>query len=69
MPGEPALLRFDFFPTSYVLRAGHSLRLAITGSIGQTYDAPPLAEGQPITLTLHSGPDYPSSLSLPIITD
>lgn len=67
--GEPALLRFDFFPTSYVLREGHSLRMAITSSIGQSYDAPPLAQGQPITLTLHSGPDYPSSLSLPIIAD
>lgn len=68
-PGEPALLRFDFFPLSYVLRTGHKLRLAITSSIGQAYDAPPLAEGQPVTLTLHSGPEYPSALTLPLIAD
>jgi predicted acyl esterase len=68
-PGEPTLLRFDFFPISYVLRQGHRLRLTITSGIGQTYDAPPLAGGEPIMLTLHSGPGHPSALTLPIIAD
>ena len=68
-PGEPALLRFDFLPLSYVLREGHKLRLAITSGIGQTYDAPPMAGGEPIILTLHSGPDQPSALTVPMIAD
>lgn len=68
-PGEPALLRFDFFPVSYVLHEGHTLRLTITSSIGQSYDAAPLAQGQPVTLTLHSGPQHPSALSLPVLSD
>ena len=67
VPGQPALLRFDFFPTSWVLAAGHRLRLTITGGIGMVYDAPPLASGQPVALTVHSGPQHPSSLSLPMV--
>lgn len=67
VPGEPTLLRFDFFPVSWVLREGHSLRLAITSGIGLAYDAPPLAGGEPVTLTVHSGADYPSAISLPVV--
>jgi putative hydrolase, CocE/NonD family len=65
VPGEPTLLRFDFFPISYVLREGHRLRLAITSAIGQDHDAP-LAGDQPVTLTLHRGADHPSALTLPL---
>jgi len=68
-PGEPALLRFDFFPVSYVVREGHLLQLAITSSIGQTYDAPPLAGGEPVRLTLHTGAGHTSALTLPILID
>jgi putative CocE/NonD family hydrolase len=67
VPGEPVRVRFDFFPTSYVVAKGHRLRLAIASSIGATYDAPPLAEGQPITVTVHSGPEHPSALTLPLV--
>jgi putative CocE/NonD family hydrolase len=65
-PGQPTLLRFDFFPISYVIREGHSLRLTITSSIGTDYDAPPLAGGNPVTLTLHHGAKYPSAIELPL---
>lgn len=66
-PGEPTRLRFDFFPTSYILREGHSLRLAITSSVGQSYHVPPLAGDNPVTLTVHTGARFPSALSLPAI--
>lgn len=67
--GEPTLLRFDFFPISYVVREGHRLRLTITSSIGLDYDSPPLAGGNPITLKLHHGPRHPSAIELPLKTD
>ncbi|HSG57397.1 MAG TPA: CocE/NonD family hydrolase [Paracoccaceae bacterium] len=67
VPGEPALLRFDFFPVSYMVRQGHSLRLAVSSGIGLGYDAPPLAGGAPVTVILHSGPEHPSALTLPMI--
>jgi putative CocE/NonD family hydrolase len=67
VPGEPVRVRFDFFPTSYVVAKGHRLRLALASGIGATYDAPPLAEGQQITVTVHSGPGRPSALSLPMV--
>jgi uncharacterized protein len=67
-PGEPALLQFDFFPTSWVLRQGHRLRLTVTSDMGSNYDAPPLAGGRAITLTLYRGARHPSSLSLPMVT-
>jgi predicted acyl esterase len=65
--GEPTLLRFDFFPTSYVLARGHVLRLAVASGIGTAYDAPPLAGGEPVTVTLHTGRAYPSALTLPLV--
>jgi putative CocE/NonD family hydrolase len=67
VPGEPVMVKFDFFPTSYVVAKGHRLRLAIASGIGMTYDAPPLAEGQPVTVIVHTGPDYRSALALPLV--
>lgn len=67
VPGEPTLLRFDFFPVSYILPRGHTLRLAIASGIGLTYDAPPLAGGEPVTVTVLTGRDFPSALTLPLV--
>lgn len=69
VPGEPSLLRFDFFPVSYVVRAGHRLRLTVTSGIGVDYDEPPLAGGNPVGLTLHSGPGHASAIELPALID
>ena len=64
--GEPTLLTFDFFPTSYRVPAGHRLKLAVTTGIGEDYQQPPLANGQPVTLTLLTGGQHASSLSVPM---
>lgn len=66
VPGEPAKLTFDFFPTSYVVRRGHRLRLAISTSIGFDYQNPPLAMGAKATLTVLRDRAHPSSLSIPV---
>ena len=39
----------------------------LASGIGMSYDEPPLAQGQPITVTVHTGPDYPSALALPLV--
>lgn len=64
--GEPARLTFDFFPASYIVPQGHRLRLALTTSIGADYQAPPLAGGQPSTITVLEGAEHPSLLSVPL---
>lgn len=66
VPGKPARLTFDFFPTSYVAKKGHRLRLAISTSIGLGYQNPPLAKGNKATLTLLRDQAHPSSLSVPV---
>lgn len=66
VPGRPAELVFDFFPISYVFHAGHRMRLSIATSIGQAYQAPPLAGGKPVTLALHRDAAHPSAIDLPI---
>jgi hypothetical protein len=64
--GEPAELVFDFFPISYVVKKDHRVRVSIVTSLGQAYQAPPLAGGKAATLTLYRDAKHPSSLILPI---
>jgi putative CocE/NonD family hydrolase len=68
-PGEAAELVFDFFPISYVFGEGHQLRLSITTSIGEEYQAPPAAKANDFTLTLYRDAQRPSSILLPMIRD
>jgi putative CocE/NonD family hydrolase len=66
--GEPTELVFDFFPLSYVFKQGHRVRVSLSTSIGEAYQAPPLAAGKPVTLTLHRNAKHPSALDLPVIS-
>ncbi len=65
-PGQPELLQFDFFPISYVVKTGHTIRLALATSIGVDYQSPPLAEGNPVTLTIYRDAHHPSAIALPV---
>jgi putative CocE/NonD family hydrolase len=67
-PGEPAELAFDLLPISYVFKAGHSIRVSLSTSIGQPYQAPPLAGGLTPTIELHRDRARPSALLLPIVS-
>lgn len=64
--GRPAELVFDFFPISYVFRAGHRIRVSIATSIGERYQDPPLAAGKRPTLTLYRDAAHPSAIALPV---
>ena len=66
-PGEPAQLVFDFYPVSYVFRAGHRVRVRLVTSIGQDYQEPPLNEGRTPTLSLYRGGDRASLVEVPIV--
>jgi putative CocE/NonD family hydrolase len=67
VPGKAEELVFDFFPTSYVFKKGHRVRVSIITSAGEKYQAPPLAGGQDATLTLYEDRSRPSSITLPIM--
>lgn len=64
--GEASELVFDFFPISYVFKAGHRIRVSIATSIGQRYQDPPMAEGKPVRLTVYRDARHPSQIVLPV---
>src|SRR5262249_29139857 len=63
VPGETTLLRIALLPTSWRLRKGSRLRLAIAGADADHYAQVP--HGRPPMLTLHHGGDAPSRLAPP----
>ena len=64
MPGEPTRLRITLLPTSWRLRKGSRLRLAIAGADADHYAQVP--HGRPPALTLHHGGAMASRLELPL---
>lgn len=66
-PGEPTELVFDFYPTSYVVRAGDRLRVSLATSLGKPWQAPPLDGGKPVTLTVYRDANHPSAITLPVL--
>jgi len=64
VPGQPSDIAFSLFPTSVVLRKGHSIRVAIAGADASMFRRYP-AKGAP-TLTVFRQPDRLSYVDLPI---
>jgi putative CocE/NonD family hydrolase len=62
-PGEVATIRFSLFPTSLLLRKGHSIRIAIGGADANLFQRYP-AEGTP-TWTVYREAGRASFLELP----
>ena len=67
VPGEPVELVFDLLPISHVFRAGHSVRVSLSTSIGQKYQDPPLAQGLAPTIRLYVDGARPSAVALPVV--
>jgi uncharacterized protein len=63
-PGMPTLIRFELIPTSYLLRKGHSIRIAITTSDSDHFDTPAALSLHPIEIFHDSR--YPSALHIPV---
>ena len=66
MPGEPAELAFQLWPTSARIRAGHRLRLAIAGADADTFDRVP-ADGE-VEIKVGWGGAEASLIELPVVT-
>ncbi|SEQ32587.1 hypothetical protein SAMN04488038_105241 [Solimonas aquatica] len=68
-PGEPTRVQIEVFPSSALIKKGHSLRLAISSS-DFPHGLPPLTDlsDQLLgTLRIHSDAGHPSSLVLPVV--
>jgi putative CocE/NonD family hydrolase len=64
-PNQPTELRFDMLPISYIFKAGHRLRVNVTGADHRERD-----RAVPITIptmTIYGGGKYASMISLPVI--
>ncbi|MCR5879574.1 CocE/NonD family hydrolase [Phenylobacterium sp. J367] len=63
--GEPNELVFALFPTSYIFKAGHRLRVTLTGSDLDTGPSPQVSPAP--VVSLHRSARHASSVVLPII--
>jgi uncharacterized protein len=63
-PGQTAEIRFDLYPTSYLFRAGHSIRLAIAGADKDHF---PVFPGNSPTLCFVCAASHPSRIDLPVV--
>jgi len=63
-PGEPAELAFSLFPTSWLFRKGHRIRIAIAAADRDHFSRIPA--GRFPTLTVHRNADCPSRIVLPL---
>ncbi len=66
-PGEPAQLTMAFLPVSYVVKAGHTVRLTIAGADFRERNRTPAAS--PALISILSGGAAPSTISLPVVTE
>jgi hypothetical protein len=64
-PGEPVEMVFAFLPTSYIFKAGHSIRISVAGADYRERDRTPVVP--PPVVTLHNTPDRPSTVILPVV--
>ncbi len=62
-PGVPVKVEFDLLAVSYVFKAGHTLRVSITGSDARERARTEVSPAP--TLTVHTGADTPSSVVIP----
>ena len=64
-PGEEAFVSFDLLPTSYLFRAGHSLRVSIAACDSDHFTRIP--DGRPPLMTFLRGGEKASKITLPVI--
>ncbi|MGH7105285.1 MAG: CocE/NonD family hydrolase [Acetobacteraceae bacterium] len=65
--GKPTELIFDFYAASYVVRAGHRLRVSLATSLGKPWQAPPLAGAKLVTLTVYRDASHASEIRIPVV--
>lgn len=65
-PGAPATLDIALLPVSRIVRAGHALRLVVTGADPRQRNLQDLRQDPPPRLTLHLGGSGVSRIDLPV---
>ena len=65
VPGEPAELVFDLYPSSYIFRRGNRIRVTLTGSLQSNYAG--MIENPPPRITVYRDSLRASSIALPVI--
>lgn len=76
-PGEVYEIDVDLWSTSYIINSGHSIRVTIGSSNAPHYSVNPnngnfiVDEGEPVVAenTVHFAADYPSSITLPVVSE
>jgi putative CocE/NonD family hydrolase len=63
--GTPARIQFDLLPVSYIVKAGHRVRVSVTGADYRERD-PQAADPAP-TITVHDSRENPSQILLPVV--
>lgn len=66
VPEERMQIALDLLPTSWLFRAGHSIRLAIAGADADNFVMVP-EHGAPPTFTLYHGGEHVARLDLPVM--
>jgi putative CocE/NonD family hydrolase len=62
-PNEPVEYHIQFYPTSWMFKAGHTIGLSISSAdVGETYP-----NQNPATISVLFGPSHPTEVTLPII--
>jgi putative CocE/NonD family hydrolase len=64
VPGETVALIFDLIPTSYLFRAAHSIRIALSGGDVDHFEPLP---GEPPEIHVHRSRAAPSRVDLPVV--
>jgi putative CocE/NonD family hydrolase len=68
VPGEATDLLFDIMPTSNIFRAGHRIRITVSGAmLDGSGPAPGLPDGQAPRITVYRGGEHGSYVELPFI--
>ncbi len=63
-PGKPVRLRFDLLPTSYIFKAGHSIRITVTGTDHRERERDPAV---PPAITILADAQHRSMVTLPMV--
>ena len=64
VPGEVAELVFALYPTSYLFKKGHSIRVTVAGADKDHFENNPDA---PPTVRIHRSARFPSHIDLPVM--
>ena len=65
VPGTPVRVQMDLFPVSYLFKAGHRIRVSVTGADYRERDRES-ANPAP-TITIHDSKQHPSTILLPVM--